>query len=79
MASAGEVDDSISSEYYPSVAIRPGFKSALNEQFWWMYPIAKFFGHALYGNLRRVLLPWAICLRMSLLVFYLSKSNLLQL
>ena len=52
MACADEVDDNISSEFYSSVAIRPVFESTLNEQLWWMYPIAKFFGHALYGNLR---------------------------
>ena len=50
MASAGEVDDNTSSKFYPFVAIRPVFESTLNEQLWWMYPIAKFFGHALYGK-----------------------------
>ena len=50
MASADEADDNISSKFYPFVAIRPVFESTLNEQLWWMYPIAKFFGHALYGK-----------------------------
>lgn len=51
MASTDEEDENISSKFYPSVTIRPVFKSTLNEQLWWMYPIAKFFGHALYGRL----------------------------
>ena len=46
MASAVEVDENISSKFYPSVAVRPVFESTLNEQLWWMYPITKLFGHA---------------------------------
>lgn len=45
-------DKSFCSRFYLSVAINSMSDPTFNEQMWWMYPIAKFFGHVLYGKLK---------------------------
>ena len=48
MASAAE---DVSSKHFNLPAISAAaFEPNHNEQLWWMYPVAKFFGHALYGT-----------------------------
>ena len=58
MASAGDVNNKFSSgKFYLSVAVHSAVEPIFDEQLWLLYPIAKFFGHALYGKRRNCMFP----------------------